>query len=137
MCWTRRIGATATATAPSKYAYWHQVTLLGDDFAAGVGDTRWFYQPPGVSWPLQQEWQHEPSIRQSWQILQRGVLHSRLANWRPASSQDGAKEHKRCPLSRSLLAQVLADPRIEETDLFVLFLGSNDLLTQSLFLFYS
>lgn len=106
--------------------------VLGDDFAVGVGDSLWPFRPAGIVSPLMEECYHEPSIRQSWQIVQRGVLGSRCITWAPSTtdhdrSDEAIARGKKAGLSHPK-GHTLPEKDTAETSIYLVMLGANDIL---------
>ncbi|KAF9915941.1 hypothetical protein BX616_004998 [Lobosporangium transversale] len=101
--------------------YNHTIIVLGDDHALGVGGYSTIMAGSGVAHKLAREVAKENSIRQSWQIFNRGEYKASTEDWlHPADSK-----RKERP---GLLTNLLQDPKYLKAEIIIIMLGSYDAL---------
>ncbi|TYZ64915.1 hypothetical protein PybrP1_001138 [[Pythium] brassicae (nom. inval.)] len=61
--------------------YFHKVVVIGDDFAAGVGDFVTLGKPAGLAQHLAPLIAHNDKVRHRWEIVNAGVPGSTSADW--------------------------------------------------------
>ncbi|KAF9904894.1 hypothetical protein EC991_002257 [Linnemannia zychae] len=104
-----------------KGSYNHSIVVLGDDHALGVGDYSTLTAGSGLAHKLGSELAKEVSIRQSWQIFNRGEYKTCTEDWlHPADSKRKEKP--------TLLTKLFQDPKFLKAEIVIVMLGSNDVL---------
>ncbi|KAG0201733.1 hypothetical protein BGX28_005544 [Mortierella sp. GBA30] len=102
-------------------SYNHTIVVLGDDHALGVGGYSTLTGGSGIASKLPRELAKEASIRQTWQIYNRGEYKTSTEDWLlPADSKRKEKP--------SLLSTVTQDPKYLKAEIVVIMLGSQDVL---------
>ncbi|GJJ79179.1 hypothetical protein EMPS_11538 [Entomortierella parvispora] len=105
----------------TKGEYNHSIVVLGDDHALGVGDYSTLTAGSGIAQKLGRELAKEVSIRQTWQIYNRGAYKTSSEDWlHPADSKRKEKPE--------LLSKVLQDPKFLRAEIVIIMLGSCDVL---------
>ncbi|KAF9577079.1 hypothetical protein BGW38_007944, partial [Lunasporangiospora selenospora] len=108
----------------TKGRYNHSIVIIGDDHALGVGDYTTLTAGSGLAHQLAKELPKESSIRQSWQLFNRGEYRSTSEDWlHPADSKRKEKP--------DLLTKVLRDPKYLKAEIVIIALGSNDVLRKN------
>ncbi|KAG0371393.1 hypothetical protein BGZ54_000020 [Gamsiella multidivaricata] len=98
--------------------------IAGDDHALGVGDYSTITAGSGIAHKLSKELAKEVSIRQSWQIFNRGEYKTSTEDWLlPADSKRLEKPE--------LLARLLQDPKYLRAEIVIIMLGSYDVLQRN------
>ncbi|KAF9327958.1 hypothetical protein BG006_008793 [Podila minutissima] len=107
-----------------KGSYNHTIIVLGDDHAMGVGGYSTIPGGSGITNKLGKEFAKEASIRQNWQIYNRGEYRTSTEDWLlPADSKRKEKP--------TLLAKVLQDPKYLKAEIIIVMLGSQDVLQKN------
>ncbi|KAG0308035.1 hypothetical protein BGZ98_009168 [Dissophora globulifera] len=105
----------------TKGSYNHSIVILGDDHALGVGDYSTITSGSGLAHKLGKELAKESSIRQSWQIFNRGEFKASTEDWlHPADSKQKVKPE--------LLTKLFQDPKYLSAEIVIVMLGSYDAL---------
>ncbi|KAF8939430.1 hypothetical protein BGZ58_009785 [Dissophora ornata] len=92
-----------------------------DDHALGVGDYSTLTAGTGIAHKLGKELAKETSIRQSWQIFNRGEYKTSTEDWlHPADSKQKKKPE--------LLTKLFQDPKYLKAEIVIVMLGSYDAL---------
>ncbi|KAI7824691.1 SGNH hydrolase-type esterase domain-containing protein [Gamsiella multidivaricata] len=108
----------------TKGSYNHAIVVIGDDHALGVGDYSTITAGSGIAHKLSKELAKEVSIRQSWQIFNRGEYKTSTEDWLlPADSKRLEKPE--------LLARLLQDPKYLRAEIVIIMLGSYDVLQRN------
>ena len=99
------------ATVDRGKAFNNKILILGDDFAAGVGDKQEFYKVQGITGHLQMELARLHEIKQTWRIYNLGVPGSTSQDWllKPGSLLDKVlknKEYNDCKIVILMLGLV-------------------------------
>ncbi|KAF9923691.1 hypothetical protein FBU30_006246 [Linnemannia zychae] len=105
----------------TKGSYNHSIVILGDDHALGVGDYSTLTAGSGLAHKLGGELAKEVSIRQSWQIFNRGEYKTATEDWLPPA--DSKRMEK-----PTLLSKLLQEPKYLKAEIVIVMLGSNDVL---------
>ncbi|KAG0266262.1 hypothetical protein BGZ95_003077 [Linnemannia exigua] len=116
-----KLGFIYFARLRRKGSYNHSIVVLGDDHALGVGDYSTLTAGSGLAHKLGRELAKETSIRQSWQIWNRGEYKTCTEDWlHPADSKRKEKP--------TLLTKLFQDPKFLKAEIVIVMLGSNDAL---------
>ncbi|KAG0258463.1 hypothetical protein DFQ27_004619 [Actinomortierella ambigua] len=99
--------------------YNHTIVVLGDDHAMGLGDYTSLVTGSGLTSKVAKEIAKERSIRQSWQVFNRGEYHTSSEDWLLAADSKRLEKP-------SLLARTLDDPKMTKADIVIILLGSYD-----------
>ncbi|KAF9959475.1 hypothetical protein BGZ72_009527 [Mortierella alpina] len=109
----------------TKGKYNHSIVVLGDDHALGVGGYSTLTAGSGIASKLAKELAKEASIRQSWQIYNRGEYKTSTEDWLlPADSKRKDKPE--------LLSKIIQDPKYIRAEIVIIMLGSQDVLQRDL-----
>lgn len=105
----------------TKGAYNHTIVILGDDHALGVGGYSTLSGGSGIAPKLVKELAKEVTVRQSWQIFNRGEYKTSTEDWlHPADSKRLDKP--------KLLTRIFQDPKYRMAEIVIIMLGSYDVL---------
>ncbi|KAK3827513.1 MAG: SGNH hydrolase-type esterase domain-containing protein [Benniella sp.] len=104
--------------------YNHTIIILGDDHALGVGGYSTLTGGSGIVPKLAKELAKETSVRQSWQIYNRGEYRTSTEDWLLSADSKRLEKPK-------LLNRVFQDPKYQMADIVIVMLGSCDVLEKN------
>ncbi|KAL5039598.1 hypothetical protein RTP6_006739 [Batrachochytrium dendrobatidis] len=94
--------------------------IIGDDFAAGVGDNPNLGNIPGLARFLARELAKESRIKQTWSIFNCGVKGSTSFQWLPSSEQTASQKHP------THFERLFEKPKYARAQVVILLVGFND-----------
>ncbi|KAF9429749.1 hypothetical protein BGZ94_009648 [Podila epigama] len=107
-----------------KGKYNHAIIIIGDNHALGLGGHIRIPGGSGITQKLGKELAKETSIRQTWQIYNRGEYKTSTDDWLLPTDSRRLKKP-------TLLLKVLQDPKYLKAEIVIVMLGSQDALNDS------
>ncbi|KAJ1330149.1 hypothetical protein BSLG_009679 [Batrachochytrium salamandrivorans] len=114
------ITATRASTVHRGGAMDNTLLIIGDDFAAGVGDSATLGSVPGLARFLARELTKESKIKQTWSIFNCGIKDSTSADWLPLSEKDSSQTEP------TYFEKLFEKPKYAKAQVIILMVGFND-----------
>ncbi|KAJ3298110.1 hypothetical protein HDU79_000512 [Rhizoclosmatium sp. JEL0117] len=111
----------STPYSTSRYGkFSHQIVVIGDEIAYGVGDTSRLGAPPGLAKHLCQKLMNEAKVKHIWEIYNQGKSRSTSRDWLPRSERKDGSD------SKGYFESVFSNKKTEQAEVVIIMLGFND-----------
>ncbi|KAJ3074254.1 hypothetical protein HDU99_001768, partial [Rhizoclosmatium hyalinum] len=111
----------STPYSTSRYGkFSHQIVVIGDEIAYGVGDTSRLGAPPGLAKHLCQKLMNEAKVKHIWEIYNQGKSGSTSRDWLPRSERKDGSD------SKGYFESVFSNKKTEQAEVVIIMLGFND-----------
>ncbi|KAH6583264.1 hypothetical protein BASA60_001536 [Batrachochytrium salamandrivorans] len=117
---TTYVAYGSAATVHRGGAMDNTLLIIGDDFAAGVGDSATLGSVPGLARFLARELTKESKIKQTWSIFNCGIKDSTSADWLPLSEKDSSQTEP------TYFEKLFEKPKYAKAQVIILMVGFND-----------